>query len=103
MEKRVWIEKYFGLEFTEKLIISANKGLLKGDLLIDDQTSIRVFAPRATGMKLYLYKGKDETEAFETNKLPFNVCTTILFHIIVLVNSPFSRSIRSSIIILFTC
>ncbi len=37
-EKRVWIEKYFGLNFTEKLIISPNKGLLKGDILIDDIT-----------------------------------------------------------------
>lgn len=35
-EKRVWIEKFFGIEFTEKLIISSNKGLLKGDILIDD-------------------------------------------------------------------
>lgn len=35
-EKRVWIEKYFGLEFVNKLIISPNKGLLKGDYLIDD-------------------------------------------------------------------
>ncbi len=37
-EKRVWIEKHFGLDFTEKLIISPNKGLLKGDILIDDIT-----------------------------------------------------------------
>lgn len=37
-EKRVWIEKYFSIEFTEKLIISPNKGLLKGDILIDDRT-----------------------------------------------------------------
>ena len=35
-EKRVWVEKHFGLDFTEKLIICANKGLLKGDVLIDD-------------------------------------------------------------------
>jgi 5'-nucleotidase len=35
-EKRVWIEKYFGIEFCEKLIISPNKGLNKGDYLIDD-------------------------------------------------------------------
>lgn len=40
-EKRVWIEKYFGIEFTEKLIISPNKGLLKGDILIDDLISGR--------------------------------------------------------------
>ena len=36
IEKRLWIEKYFNLEFTRKLIISSNKGLLRGDILIDD-------------------------------------------------------------------
>lgn len=36
MEKRIWIEKYFGLDFVNKLIISPNKGLLKGQFLIDD-------------------------------------------------------------------
>jgi 5'-nucleotidase len=35
-EKRIWIEKYFGLEFCEKLIICSDKSLLKGDYLIDD-------------------------------------------------------------------
>jgi 5'(3')-deoxyribonucleotidase len=35
-EKRIWIEKYFGLEFCEKLILCCNKTLLKGDYLIDD-------------------------------------------------------------------
>jgi len=40
-EKRVWVERYFGIEFTEKLIISPNKGLLKGDILIDDLISGR--------------------------------------------------------------
>lgn len=36
MEKRIWIENYFDYQFTKKLIICPNKGLLKGDLLIDD-------------------------------------------------------------------
>jgi len=36
MEKRLWIEKHFGYEFCEKLIICSNKGLLRGDYLIDD-------------------------------------------------------------------
>ena len=36
MEKRIWIENYFDYNFTKKLIISSNKGLLKGDFLIDD-------------------------------------------------------------------
>lgn len=40
-EKRLWVEKYFGLEFVEKLIICSNKGLLKGAVLIDDYTSGR--------------------------------------------------------------
>lgn len=35
-EKRIWIEKYFGLDFCEKLIICCDKSLLKGDYLIDD-------------------------------------------------------------------
>jgi len=38
-EKREWIEKYFGYNFCHKLIISPNKGLLKGDYLIDDCSS----------------------------------------------------------------
>lgn len=31
-----------------------------------NRTSIRVFAPRATGMKVYLYKGKDDKNAYRT-------------------------------------
>ena len=38
-EKRIWIEKYFGYDFTKRLIICSDKGLLKGDILIDDNTS----------------------------------------------------------------
>ena len=36
IEKRLWIEDYFNLEMVNKLIISPNKGLNKGDYLIDD-------------------------------------------------------------------
>ena len=35
-EKRLWIEQYFDLEFTQRLIICAHKNLLLGDYLIDD-------------------------------------------------------------------
>ncbi|MCH5377167.1 MAG: hypothetical protein JJ992_24660 [Planctomycetes bacterium] len=35
-EKRIWIEKHFDYPFTKRLILSPNKGLLKGDFLIDD-------------------------------------------------------------------
>ena len=34
-----------------------------------NSTSIRLFAPRATGVKVYLYKGKDDTEAYRTEDL----------------------------------
>lgn len=35
-EKRVWVEKYFGLDFSEKLILCGFKHLMIGDYLIDD-------------------------------------------------------------------
>ncbi|MFD3396348.1 hypothetical protein ACE41R_05835 [Alteromonas macleodii] len=35
-EKRIWVEKWLGYYFVERLIISPNKALLKGDVLIDD-------------------------------------------------------------------
>lgn len=38
-EKRLWIEDKFGLEMVQQLIISPNKGLNKGDYLIDDHQS----------------------------------------------------------------
>ena len=36
-EKRVWVEKHFGDNAFKKLILSHNKGLLKGRYLIDDR------------------------------------------------------------------
>lgn len=36
LEKRLWIEDYFGIEMVNQLIISPNKALNKGDYLIDD-------------------------------------------------------------------
>ncbi len=35
-EKRLWIEDNFDIELAHKLIISPDKSLLKGDILIDD-------------------------------------------------------------------
>jgi 5'(3')-deoxyribonucleotidase len=35
-EKRVWVENHLGMEMVERLIISPDKSLLKGDYLIDD-------------------------------------------------------------------
>ena len=35
-EKRIWVEQHLGMEMVERLIISPDKSLLKGDYLIDD-------------------------------------------------------------------
>ena len=35
-EKRIWIENHLGYHFVNRLIISPHKGLLRGDVLIDD-------------------------------------------------------------------
>lgn len=40
-EKRLWIEKYFGLEICKNLIIAENKSLVMGDYLIDDRAEGR--------------------------------------------------------------
>jgi 5'(3')-deoxyribonucleotidase len=34
-EKRIWVENNLGFDFVHKLILATNKGLLKGDYLID--------------------------------------------------------------------
>jgi 5'-nucleotidase len=38
-EKRLWVERHLGLEIAYRLILCPNKGLLRGDILIDDNRS----------------------------------------------------------------
>jgi len=40
-EKRLWVEKWLGMEAVDRLIISPRKQLLKGDFLIDDKQAGR--------------------------------------------------------------
>ncbi|MEH6747965.1 MAG: hypothetical protein V7670_14135 [Maribacter arcticus] len=35
-EKRIWVQNHLGFDFVKRLIISSDKGLIKGDYLIDD-------------------------------------------------------------------
>ncbi len=35
-DKRLWLEEHYGLDFCNKLILCPDKGLIKGDYLIDD-------------------------------------------------------------------
>lgn len=44
-EKYQWVEKHFGMDWTEKLILTKDKTLIKGDMLIDDK-------PVVTGIKI---------------------------------------------------
>lgn len=39
MEKRIWVEDNFGELMFKRLILTHNKGLLKGHFLIDDRTA----------------------------------------------------------------
>ena len=39
VEKRVWVEKWLGMNFVERLIISPDKSLVRGEILIDDHNS----------------------------------------------------------------
>ena len=40
LEKYMWIEKYFGKEWTKKIILTHSKSLVYGDILIDDLVHI---------------------------------------------------------------
>ena len=40
-EKRLWVENHLGFEWVKRLIISPNKSLLNGDVLIDDHMTGR--------------------------------------------------------------
>lgn len=37
-DKRLWVEKYLGEYAFKRLVLTHNKGLLKGDYIIDDRT-----------------------------------------------------------------
>jgi len=39
-EKYAWIDHYFGLDFVERLILTRDKTLVRGDVLIDDKPEI---------------------------------------------------------------
>lgn len=55
-DKRVWVEKYLGKSANKKLILSHNKGLLRGDFLIDDRVANGV----ADFQGLHIHFGTDQ-------------------------------------------
>jgi|APTNR8051073442_1049403.scaffolds.fasta_scaffold55935_1 5'-nucleotidase len=64
-EKRLWIEKYLGIEMCHKLILTPNKGLNKGDILIDDEKSGR---GQESFEGTFIHFGKDEFSNWEKVK-----------------------------------
>lgn len=40
LEKYQWVEKYFGHEWTRRIILTKDKTLVRGDILIDDKPEI---------------------------------------------------------------
>ena len=40
-EKYEWVERYLGAEFTERMILTKDKTLVRGDVLVDDKPRIR--------------------------------------------------------------
>ncbi|HEY4486736.1 MAG TPA: 5'-3'-deoxyribonucleotidase [Candidatus Paceibacterota bacterium] len=46
LEKYQWIEKYLGEDFTKKIILTKDKTLIRGDILIDDKPGVTgIFEP----------------------------------------------------------
>jgi 5'-nucleotidase len=41
LEKYKWVDEHMGFEWTKKLIITKEKALIKGDILIDDKPEIK--------------------------------------------------------------
>lgn len=41
LEKYEWVEEHLGSEFTKRVILTRDKTLIKGDLLVDDKPEIR--------------------------------------------------------------
>lgn len=44
-EKYQWIERYFGFEWTRKMILTKDKTLIRGDILIDDRVQKGILTP----------------------------------------------------------
>lgn len=49
LEKFQWIEKYFDASFTDRIILTRDKTLIRGDILIDDK-------PKITGIEVPLWE-----------------------------------------------
>lgn len=68
-EKRIWVEKHLGIESWKKLILSHNKGLNFGKLLIDDSTEHGVL--EFTGEHIHFGSTKYPTWKEVINNLTF--------------------------------
>lgn len=60
--KRLWVEKHLGSEAYKRLILSHNKGLLRGDYLIDDRIANGVAEFQGT----HIHFGSVDTPDWDT-------------------------------------
>ena len=73
--KRVWVEKYLGKAAKKKLILSHNKGLMRGDYLIDDREANGVLDFEGEHIKFgegeYIGWNEVLNYLFSKEKIPF--------------------------------
>lgn len=67
--KRIWVEKHLGSEAYKRLILSHNKGLLRGSYLIDDRIANGVAEFEGT----HIHFGSTDTPDWETVMQLFEV------------------------------
>lgn len=67
-EKYQWVEKYLGFEWTQRIILTTDKTLIKGDYLIDDQPIITgVERPSWKHVMYDLPKNRGENAVYRLN------------------------------------
>ena len=73
--KRIWVEKYLGKAAKKKLILSHNKGLMRGDYLIDDREANGVLDFEGEHIKFgegeYIGWNEVLNYLFSKEKIPF--------------------------------
>lgn len=58
-DKYAWVNEHLGLSWTYKTILSNNKGLVHGDILIDDRPSVRG-SEQASWTQVYYTRGHNK-------------------------------------------
>lgn len=75
-DKRLWVEKHLGIEVCPRLIICSEKGLLKGDYLVDDYPWPKFGGTQLKFGRYGEYKTwRAVTDYFKQKYLDADICT----------------------------